>query len=84
MKNIILTLVLLVSVNVIAQKTIEKSELNFYKQEYKVISEKLFLGKPTIHIVSDTNPRDGFSLVDAELEDVYFSEIFNNTNAKSN
>ena len=66
------------------QKTIEKSELNLYKQEYKVISEKLFLGKPTIHIVSDTNPRDGFSLVDAALEDVYFSEIFNNTNAKSN
>lgn len=66
------------------QKTIEKAELNLYKENYQVISEKLFLGKPTIHILSDKNPGDGFSLIDAELEDVYFSEIFHDTNAKSN
>lgn len=66
------------------QKTIEKAELNLYKENYQVISEKLFLGKPTIHIVSDKNPGDGFSLIKAELEDVYFSEIFSDTNAKSN
>ncbi|SEC69421.1 ABC-type multidrug transport system, ATPase component [Maribacter dokdonensis] len=66
------------------KKTIEKSELNLYKENYQVISERLFLGKPIIHIVSDTNPGDGFSLINAELEDVYFSEIFNTTNLKSN
>ncbi|MEQ5791490.1 ABC transporter ATP-binding protein [Muricauda sp. NFXS6] len=66
------------------QKTIGKAELNTYKDNYQVISEKLFLGKPTIHILSDENPGDGFSLINAELEDVYFSEIFSNTNAKSN
>ncbi|RIV30764.1 ABC transporter ATP-binding protein [Flagellimonas lutimaris] len=66
------------------QKTIGKAELNTYKENYQVISEKLFLGKPTIHILSDENPGDGFSLINAELEDVYFSEIFSNTNAKSN
>lgn len=66
------------------KKTIEKAELNTYKKHYQVISEKLFLGKPTIHILSDNNPGDGFSLINAELEDVYFSEIFNNTNLKSN
>lgn len=66
------------------KKTVEKQELSFYKQNYQVISEKLFLGKPTIHILSDVNPENGFSLIDAELEDVYFSEIFNNTNFKSN
>ncbi|TDT47018.1 ABC-type multidrug transport system ATPase subunit [Maribacter spongiicola] len=66
------------------KKTIEKSELNLYKENYQVISERLFLGKPTIHIVSDMNPGDGFSLINAELEDVYFSEIFNTTNLKSN
>jgi len=66
------------------KKTIEKAELNLYKDNYQVISEKLFLGKPTIHILSDENPGDGFSLINAELEDVYFSEIFSNTNAKSN
>lgn len=66
------------------KKTIEKPELNLYKQNYQVISEKLFLGKPTIHILSDVNPGDGFTLINADLEDVYFSEIFSNTNAKSN
>ena len=66
------------------KKTIEKAELSQYKENYQVISERLFLGKPTIHIVSDKNPGNGFSLINAELEDVYFSEIFNNTNPKSN
>nr|MCH9661732.1 ATP-binding cassette domain-containing protein [Bacteroidota bacterium] len=66
------------------KKTIEKTELNAYQQNYQVISSKLFLGKPTIHIVSDKNPGDGFSLSDAALEDVYFSEISKNTNPKSN
>ena len=66
------------------QKTVKKAELTLYKNNYQVISEKLFLGKPTIHILSDTHPGDGFSLINAELEDVYFSEIFRNTNSKSN
>jgi ABC-2 type transport system ATP-binding protein len=66
------------------QRTIVKSELDTYKENYQVISEKLFLGKPIIHILSDTNPGDGFSPVKADLEDVYFSQIFgSNTNLKS-
>jgi ABC-2 type transport system ATP-binding protein len=67
------------------QKTIVKSELETYKQNYQVISEKLFLGKPIIHILSDSNPGDGFTPVKTDLEDVYFSQIFgSNTNLKSN
>jgi len=66
------------------QRTIVKSELDTYKQNYQVISEKLFLGKPIIHILSDTNPGAGFSPVKADLEDVYFSQIFGgNNNLKS-
>jgi ABC-type multidrug transport system ATPase subunit len=64
------------------QKTISKNELNAYKQDYMVIGEKLFLGKPIIHILSDINPKNDFKLVEASLEDVYFSQIFkNNTNS---
>ena len=70
--------------NKVYKKTIEKQELALYKQNYQVISEKLFLGKPTIHVLSDVNPGSGFSLINAELEDVYFSEIFSNTSLKSN
>ncbi|MFK7833120.1 MAG: ABC transporter ATP-binding protein [Winogradskyella sp.] len=66
------------------KKTVEKSELEAYKQNYQVISERLFLGKPTIHILSDEDPRHGFLPINAGLEDVYFSEIFSNTNSKSN
>jgi len=57
------------------QKTIEKEVLGFYHQNYEVISEKLFLGNPIIHVLSETPPGDGFSEVPVSLEDVYFSEI---------
>jgi ABC-2 type transport system ATP-binding protein len=66
------------------KKAIEKPEINHYKQNYNVISEKLFLGKPTIHILSDNNPGDGFTGVNASLEDVYFSQIFSKTKTKTN
>ncbi len=65
------------------EKTIIKAQLENYKENFEVISERLFLGKPIIHILSDVNPGNGFSLVDAGLEDVYFSQIFgNNINLK--
>ncbi len=59
----------------IYQKTIHKSELNSYQQEYNVISNKLFLGRPVIHILSETNPGTDFKLVETSLEDVYFSQF---------
>ncbi|WP_422858694.1 ABC transporter ATP-binding protein [Flagellimonas sp. S174] len=59
----------------IYQKTINRLELSEYRAEYDVIHEKRFLGKPMIHIVSDIPPRDGFTSVDASLEDVYFSKV---------
>lgn len=66
------------------QKTISKSELEVHQQDYQVISSTLYLGKPIIHIISDISPGDGFTPVTADLEDVYFSQIFgNSTNLKS-
>lgn len=62
----------------IYQKTIRKEEIELYKAGYNVLSEKLFLGKPIIHILSNTHPRNGFTPIDAQLEDVYFSQIFRN------
>ncbi len=70
----------------IYQKTIAKNELEHYRQEYNIIADKLFLGKPIINILSDDNPGNGFTSVPADLEDVYFSQIFGSTqnNKKSN
>lgn len=65
------------------QKTIQRSELESYKQEYMVIAEKLFLGKPIIHILSDNHPENGFIPIKASLEDVYFSQIFGGLKAKT-
>lgn len=57
------------------ERIIERNQLEAYKEEYNVISEKLIAGKPVIHIWSDINPGDGFTAVDPNLEDVFFSHI---------
>jgi len=59
------------------QKSIKRSELETYKTLYKVINDKLFLGKPIVRIISEENPGNGFLSVEASLEDVYFSQINN-------
>ncbi|MFT5892171.1 MAG: ABC-2 type transport system ATP-binding protein [Dokdonia sp.] len=62
------------------RKTIEKQALQHYKQEYTVIADKFLLGKPIIHILSDTHPGNGFESIQTDLEDVYFSQIFGGVN----
>ncbi|MFT5914280.1 MAG: ABC-2 type transport system ATP-binding protein [Bacteroidia bacterium] len=66
----------------IYQKTIGRNELEQYKKEYTVISDKLFIGKPIINILSEHNPGNGFTATSATLEDVYFSQLL--THVKSN
>ncbi|WP_375561071.1 ABC transporter ATP-binding protein [Bernardetia sp. OM2101] len=60
------------------KKIIDKSELEEYEANYTVISKKLIAGKPILHIFSETNPSNNFQTVEADLEDVYFSQIFGN------
>lgn len=57
------------------KKAIHKSELEAYEANYNVISKHLIAGKPIIHIFSETNPSNNFQTVEADLEDVYFSQI---------
>ena len=61
----------------IYEKVIQEEELPRYKEQYKVINDKLFLGKPIIQIISEEAPGAGFSTVDAGLEELYFSRINN-------
>jgi ABC-type multidrug transport system ATPase subunit len=58
------------------KKRIAKSALDEYKNKFQVISERLISGTPEIRIFSSVNPDTGFELVDADLEDVYFTQIF--------
>jgi ABC-2 type transport system ATP-binding protein len=59
------------------QKSIKREELEQHKQEYHVINDKLFLGKPIIHVFSEVHPGNGFTPIKATLEDLYFSKINN-------
>ncbi|QSB29213.1 ABC transporter ATP-binding protein [Flavobacterium sp. CLA17] len=59
------------------EKIIHKNELEQYKNEYQVISERLYLGNQIVHIISDAHPGSMFKLIDANLEDVYMSQILN-------
>ncbi|GAB4012260.1 ABC transporter ATP-binding protein [Spirosoma migulaei] len=57
------------------EKSIAKSDLLTYQQNYNVISSKLVAGKPLIHIYSESTPGEGFIPAQPDLEDVFFSTI---------
>ena len=57
------------------QKVIDRDDLERYQREQTIISEKMIAGKPIIHIYCDSDPGDGFTLVEPNLEDVFFSRI---------
>lgn len=56
-------------------KTVERGELPAYRKMYEVISTRLFAGRTIIHIMSPTDPGDGFEQAPGGLEDVYFSTL---------
>jgi ABC-2 type transport system ATP-binding protein len=55
------------------KRIIEKSEVTAFERDYPVISTKLLAGRVVVHVLSDSHPGDGFSPVEPDLEDVYFS-----------
>jgi ABC-2 type transport system ATP-binding protein len=56
-------------------KVIERGELARYRELYEILSTRLFAGRTVVHILSDRDPGDGFTSVDAGLQDVYFSTL---------
>lgn len=61
------------------KKIVEKNELQDYRDKYHVISDRLKAGKPELHVFADSQPDPSFRSVEADLEDVYFSNIFEAT-----
>ncbi|MGH7453680.1 MAG: ABC transporter ATP-binding protein [bacterium] len=57
------------------KKTIDKRELGDYQSRFKVISTRLFAGKTVIHVFNETQPDGTFEMVEAGLDDVYFSTL---------
>ena len=56
-------------------KVIERRELAHYRDQYELLSTRLFAGRTVIHILSDRDPGNGFTPIEAALEDVYFSTL---------
>jgi ABC-type multidrug transport system ATPase subunit len=61
--------------NRVWSKRIKKDELPVYSTEHKVILSKLSAGDVMVHVLSETEPGDGFQQQKAALEDVYFANI---------
>lgn len=57
------------------EKSIAKGELEAHSARYRVISNKLISGRPSIHVFSAQHPQDGFTAAEPSLEDVFFSHI---------
>ncbi|MFN3850276.1 MAG: ABC transporter ATP-binding protein [Spirosomataceae bacterium] len=57
------------------KKRITKAELEEYKSNFNVISDRMVAGEPVIHILADSQPDGGFASIEPNLEDVYFSKI---------
>jgi len=50
-------------------------ELHAIENQLRVISSHLVGGQHEVRVYADTSPGEGFSLVDSDLEDVYFLNL---------
>jgi ABC-2 type transport system ATP-binding protein len=57
------------------RKTIDRRELDQIRERYEILSTRLFAGQTVVHILSDGDPGNGFTTIDAGLQDVYFSTL---------
>lgn len=57
------------------KKKIAKRELYAHQQRHEVIATRLAAGCTIIHVLADSDPKDGFVPGEGDLEDVYFSNL---------
>ena len=56
-------------------KLIDRDQLENYRQRYQVLSNRLNVGRTAIRVLHQSDPGDGFSLAEPNLEDVYFATL---------
>lgn len=61
--------------------SVSKDALPSYQEKFTVLTTRLVAGKPQINVYSETQPDDGFRLVEANLEDVYFLQLRKSQNS---
>ncbi len=57
------------------RKAVQKSEVEDIRSRHEVIATRLFAGRTMVHVLSDTDPGDGFAPIEGGLEDVYFATL---------
>jgi ABC-type multidrug transport system ATPase subunit len=57
------------------KKAVARAELERCRERYELISTRLLSGRTVVHVVSDSDPGEGFTPVHGDLEDVYFSTL---------
>jgi len=56
-------------------KTVDRADIEAHRARHNVISSHLYAGRYRLHVLSESDPGDGFSAQEADLEDVYFSTL---------
>ncbi|RAJ08507.1 ABC-type multidrug transport system ATPase subunit [Chitinophaga skermanii] len=56
-------------------KLIPKDQLQQHQAMFPIVSSRLKSGMIEIHVIADYLPGDGFALVEADLEDLYFQTL---------
>jgi len=57
------------------RKEVTKAELPVVQATHHVISAQLLAGTPVVRVYAETSPGAGFTVVEPDLEDVYFHEL---------
>ncbi|MDD7913693.1 ABC transporter ATP-binding protein [Polaribacter ponticola] len=57
-------------------KIIPKKDITIYKKAFDIISTKLVAGETQIRVLSDQKPEEGFEKIRPNLEDFYFTTVF--------
>jgi len=58
-------------------KIVPKKDVDVYKKSFDVISTKLVSGATQIRVLSEHKPEAGFDVIKPNLEDFYFTTLFN-------
>ena len=54
---------------------IDKKDYKSTKNDFQLISSKLYMGKVQVRILDNKKPLDGFEKTSPDIEDIYFATI---------
>jgi ABC-2 type transport system ATP-binding protein len=56
-------------------RVVERNEVDAHRNRHNVISSHLYAGQCVLHVLAESDPGDGFSSHEPDLEDVYFATL---------